>query len=89
MKWITPAKMPWFIFSYPHFLVQEDLAIYKKAAKSFAKYFAGATLVGLTLNVQIKRLSRRILSLPYSLKLPLRFALFVFPFGFVGKILVT
>jgi hypothetical protein len=88
MHSITPYKMPWYFYSFPQFVEQQDLADYKRSCKTFAKYAIGASAIGLILNTQIKRISTKFLSLPYSLKIPIRFTFFVLPFGFIGHILV-
>lgn len=83
---ITPLNLPYFMLSNPEFVEEKDFGNFKKAAKNLVKYALGASLVGITLNVQAKRVSEKIVKLPAYVRLPLRLGLFALPFAFVTQL---
>lgn len=82
---LSPYNLPFFMLSNPQFVEERDINDLKKGIKNFMKYFVAASLIGVTINVQAKRVSDKVLKLPIFVRLPLRLGLFSLPFAFVTQ----
>lgn len=78
---ITPSSLPMFLMSNPDFVSAEDRPVFEKGIKNLLKYTLASLLLGVTVNVQFKRVYPGIVTLPAYFRLPLRMMLLVAPFG--------
>lgn len=83
IKGIPPTKsnVVWLLFQLSSFVEEEDLEFGKKSAIVFLRNFLIASTIGLTLNVQLKRVYPPILGMSRFATIPIRLLTFGAPFG--------